>query len=245
MLYVSLALIIAALASWIIRLIFANARLRRKSAYDWLTGLLSKPGIIEIGQRIVSSSVRYSESDPPVVVMLADLDGFKRLNDKCGHHAGDEMLRSVAGNVFGHLRESDGVGRVGGDEFVLVARGDALSLAQKIESSMNAINTWGAGRGFPEVGMSIGIAVLNHEKVGLFCFATGRSWKALRPLGEIGVYHSKHRKVFGKFVAGASRTKLLESHLNKVRELATHPVTFDGMTAAADAAMYSAKTGER
>ena len=64
---------------------------------------------------------RCVESDKQLAVLFIDLDNFKDVNDSLGHEAGDEVLRVVAERLSARLRDSEVVGRMGGDEFVVLA----------------------------------------------------------------------------------------------------------------------------
>jgi len=77
-------------------------------------------------------------------VVVLDLDGFKEVNDTSGHAAGDRVLQLVAAAIRANLRESDVAGRYGGDEFVILLDGDALTAArivQRIQSSVSALSS--------------------------------------------------------------------------------------------------------
>ncbi len=90
--------------------------------------------------RTMSEVERYKS---PAAVLYIDLDGFKALNDAYGHAAGDAVLRQVGRMLVDSVRESDIVGRLGGDEFGIIlnrapaeeARAKAASLAEKINSA--------------------------------------------------------------------------------------------------------------
>ncbi len=87
------------------------------ATHDQLTGLVGRALLEDrIGQAIVRAK-RYRSK---VAVFLLDLDHFKRINDSLGHHAGDQMLCEVADRLRQSVRGSDTVGRIGGDEFVVV-----------------------------------------------------------------------------------------------------------------------------
>lgn len=90
--------------------------LQTAATTDPLTGLANRRSVAESGERLVA---RLSDGQR-LAVMALDLDRFKSLNDRSGHHAGDEALRAVADELRDETRVADVVGRLGGDEFVVV-----------------------------------------------------------------------------------------------------------------------------
>ena len=87
--------------------------LKVEAATDPLTGLANRSGAL------ASLTIALAGTQP-VGVIYVDLDGFKAVNDRFGHHAGDELLRHVARQLRSTVRDGDTVGRLGGDEFVVV-----------------------------------------------------------------------------------------------------------------------------
>jgi diguanylate cyclase (GGDEF)-like protein/PAS domain S-box-containing protein len=85
--------------------------------YDHLTGLA---GRTMLRKRLVEAVDRAKENERKVAVFVVDLDNFKRVNDSLGHQAGDQVLREAAQQLRGAVRTTDTVGRMGGDEFVVV-----------------------------------------------------------------------------------------------------------------------------
>lgn len=81
---------------------------------DVLTGAMSRRHFLEVAEHEFSRSHRYNL---PLMVMMLDLDHFKQINDQYGHAAGDEVLCSFVHTVRAVLRESDAIGRLGGEEF--------------------------------------------------------------------------------------------------------------------------------
>jgi diguanylate cyclase (GGDEF)-like protein/PAS domain S-box-containing protein len=94
-----------------------EAKLRFLADHDPLTGLVNRRRFEADLERHVAHGARYT---PAGAVMLLDLDNFKYINDTLGHHAGDELIRSVAGVLRQRLRETDVVARIGGDEFAVL-----------------------------------------------------------------------------------------------------------------------------
>jgi diguanylate cyclase (GGDEF)-like protein len=84
---------------------------------DVLTPALNRRGFIGAMTRTMAYCQRHGV---PAVLLYLDLDGFKRVNDRLGHAAGDAALVQVADLLLTNLRESDAVGRLGGDEFGLL-----------------------------------------------------------------------------------------------------------------------------
>ena len=104
----------------------ALAHERALSRTDALTSLLNARAFQEEGRRVLSEARRKGR---PVTVAYIDLDDFKAVNDRLGHHGGDEMLRRVASAIRGSVRISDLAARVGGDEFVLLLPETGLEAA--------------------------------------------------------------------------------------------------------------------
>ncbi len=88
-----------------------------KASKDALTGLYNRGAIIEYLESYLALSEREGQ---PVSIILADIDFFKVINDRHGHLVGDEVLREVSSRLQSELRESDKLGRYGGEEFLLV-----------------------------------------------------------------------------------------------------------------------------
>lgn len=126
---------------------------------DPLTGVLNRAGF----DASLAQMLGNTDSDGRIsAVMLLDLDGFKAVNDIAGHHAGDEVLKQVAHSLRQSLRTSDHIGRIGGDEFAvlahnLVAPEDAEWLAYKILHAIENLRI--AGHAELRISGSIGICV--------------------------------------------------------------------------------------
>jgi diguanylate cyclase (GGDEF)-like protein len=110
---------------------------RRLSTLDALTNVLNRHGIERFVENLQATRV-------PASVIVIDLDHFKRVNDERGHYAGDRVLRAVGEILRGHTRNTDGLGRWGGEEFVLVCPGanlaKAADLAEKLRHKIVETN---------------------------------------------------------------------------------------------------------
>jgi len=92
-------------------------RLERKANYDALTGL---PNRYMLGDRLAQMIAHAQRHGRSFAVAMIDVDGLKRVNDRLGHAAGDEVLKHVAARLAGQVRAGDMAARFGGDEFVLL-----------------------------------------------------------------------------------------------------------------------------
>ena len=104
---------------------------------DALTPLLNRRAFVRELRRVLTFAQRYGG---PASLIYFDLDGFKAVNDRFGHAAGDEALKAVAERLTAHVRESDIVGRIGGDEFgVILVQADLSAALAKAASLADAI----------------------------------------------------------------------------------------------------------
>ncbi|MGA0606239.1 GGDEF domain-containing protein [Phenylobacterium sp. VNQ135] len=116
---------------------------------DALTPLLNRRAFVRELSRVRTFAQRYGS---PASLVFFDLDGFKRVNDRFGHAAGDAALQAVAERLMANVRESDVVGRLGGDEFgVILVQADhvtaqtkAAALARAIEGEPLSFGEWSA-----------------------------------------------------------------------------------------------------
>jgi diguanylate cyclase (GGDEF)-like protein len=133
-----------------------NVRLQEQTLTDHLTGLASRAAL---DQRLLRD-LHERGSDPPLSLLMIDIDQFKHVNDTFGHRAGDQVLAAVGKLIARHTREHDLAARYGGDEFVAVLPGATLEQAVLVAERMRkAIQKTPLVNAFPErVTVSIGAA---------------------------------------------------------------------------------------
>ena len=116
-------------------------RLKRQSLTDDLTDLYNRRGFLSVSSHHIDSARRQGRK---LLVIFADLDGLKKINDNLGHSAGDQAIKDVAETLKASLRTSDVTARVGGDEFVVlttVAHGDeAEGVVARLKANIDAFN---------------------------------------------------------------------------------------------------------
>lgn len=118
-------------------LVMAREALREQAMRDALTGLWNRRSIIDI---LVREKSRAARENVPVGILMLDIDHFKIVNDTHGHLAGDDVLKEVARRLLSNLRPYDGVGRYGGEEFIVVVpRCDEASIQSRGEAMRTAI----------------------------------------------------------------------------------------------------------
>jgi diguanylate cyclase (GGDEF)-like protein len=141
-------------------------QLHHAAVTDPLTGLLNRRAWEAEAGRLLAHAHRTGE---PLTVALLDLDDFKSVNDREGHSAGDTLLREVTRRWSGELRQSDVLGRYGGDEFVLCLPGTdadgAVETIDRLEASHGF--SWSAGTATRQDGDSLS-ALLARADAGLY-----------------------------------------------------------------------------
>ncbi len=145
------------------RAVVANLELRRafhtsarQASTDQMTGLANRKTIIEV----ITAAVTAQE---PLAVIAIDLDHFKETNDAAGHAAGDALLRAAGKRMQEIVRSNDVVGRIGGDEFVILLRGEldktrAGLVAERIRVALHLPVSH--GNGMLRLGATLGVALV-------------------------------------------------------------------------------------
>jgi diguanylate cyclase (GGDEF)-like protein/PAS domain S-box-containing protein len=134
-----------------------------QASHDALTGLVNRR---EFERRLQEALDSAQTGDAGHALCYLDLDHFKVVNDTCGHTAGDNMLREIASLIKDTVRDSDTVGRIGGDEFALLLVGCPLEKARQIaDNVVRSVNdyrfVW-KDKIF-NVGVSIGLVEIGRD----------------------------------------------------------------------------------
>jgi diguanylate cyclase (GGDEF)-like protein len=159
-----------------------HAEITRISRADPLTGCLNRRGFEE---RMEAELAQGARTGLPVGLILLDLDHFKAINDAHGHAAGDELLRWTVATTLLALRTMDALGRVGGDEFAILAPGtgpdEAREVAERLRAALahRAPVSYGIAT-FPADGREAG-QLHQHADVELYAMKRGRGGAPAAP----------------------------------------------------------------
>jgi two-component system, cell cycle response regulator len=163
-------------------LLAAQEALKFRATHDSLTGIDNRAAIMEALDREISRQLRDNR---PFGIVLADIDHFKNVNDTYGHLSGDDVLRMVAERLRNSTRPYDSVGRLGGEEFLIVAPSSdisgTLALAERIRKDIESQSVL-AQSGSIRVTVSLGIAVSFHPPCDV---------KTLLQLADDALYRAK------------------------------------------------------
>lgn len=164
----------------------ANARMMKRledlATTDGMTGLLNKRALTEAARSKLRAATRFGR---PLSVVIADIDLFKRVNDGYGHDIGDEVIKGFADVLKGSKRETDAVGRFGGEEFVVVCEetdgAGAQLLAERIRQELEC-KVFATPQGELRVTCSLGVATFPQA---------GADWERLFKAADEALYSSK------------------------------------------------------
>jgi diguanylate cyclase (GGDEF)-like protein len=149
--------------SFHLAMVEANRRLAEMAARDPLTGLFNARAYYALCEQALARARRERR---PFAMLFVDLDHFKSINDRFGHEAGDTVLRATAICLAEGVRNSDLVGRIGGEEFSALLpdteRDGALRLAEKLRAEIEALKPDIGSERLP-VTASVGIAIGGPE----------------------------------------------------------------------------------
>jgi len=155
-----------------------------EARHDSLTGLLNRR---ELERRLQSALEDAAIDRSTLAVVMIDLDEFKKVNDRFGHVAGDELLRHVSATLKNTLRTGDVIGRFGGDEFLVLlehcGENDAVRITQTMLERLRAQECLWAGQAL-KARASVGIAV---------AAARDQSWVTLVERADVACYDAKTR----------------------------------------------------
>ncbi len=171
-----------------------NERLQDMASHDPLTQVLNARAYYAACEQQIAQSAR---SQQPFSVLFVDLDHFKAINDTHGHAAGDEVLRVVARTLGAHLRRSDLLGRIGGEEFSILLPDTALAGALQVAENLRQA----VQQSQPEVG---GQTLSITASIGVASRSPGaQSMHALQQRADQAMYEAKK--------AGRNRVSTLET----------------------------------
>jgi diguanylate cyclase (GGDEF)-like protein len=144
----------------------SQRELEQSARLDYLTGIYNRGAIEELAAGMIASTQRHGT---PLALMVVDIDHFKRINDELGHAAGDKALAATVTMIHGLLRAGDLIGRLGGEEFlVLMPDTDAVqarTAAERMRARVEAAPVSFLGIERP-LTVSIGVAEYRVEDGG-------------------------------------------------------------------------------
>ncbi|MGC4090529.1 MAG: diguanylate cyclase [Polyangiaceae bacterium] len=166
------------------QLVSARESLRYEAMHDALTTLLNRRAVLE---QLDKELLRSARRGAPVAVLMGDLDHFKNVNDTYGHAAGDAVLRETARRLKACVRAYDSIGRLGGEEFLMVlpecSAAVAYTIAERIGNVL-AQSPIVTPAGHVPVTTSLGVASTDQH--------AGATAEQLVRAADVALYRAKH-----------------------------------------------------
>ena len=138
----------------------------RRAQTDPLTGVLNRRSLIE---RLEAACLRARARGLPIALLFIDLDHFKEINDSFGHAAGDACLKKIIGPIQMELRQSDVIGRYGGEEFVVILSSADMAaahpIAERIRNRVADVRVDGFG---PPINLTCSIGVATSDTLNVW-----------------------------------------------------------------------------
>ncbi len=160
-----------------------SRRLRNQAMTDPLTSVSSRIGIEHEIEQAIAHAVG---TQAPLSLLMLDLDHFKSINDRYGHATGDRVLRDVAATWHAQLRGRDPLGRIGGEEFVVVCKDTslerALLVAARLHEALHALR-------FDDIDASLQVRV----SIGAASYKQGETREELLATADAALYRAKQR----------------------------------------------------
>ena len=174
----------------------ARARIEHLAHYDMVTSL---PNRVLLADRLEQESARARRAGTGFALLMIDLDGFKGVNDRWGHAAGDRVLAMVAQRARQCVRASDTIGRLGGDEFLAVlpeaALAGAVAVGEKIVRALS--EPYPLDKGEARLGASVGVAMYPDH---------GPDAETVQRAADAALYRAKESGKNRVLAAGATHT---------------------------------------
>ena len=179
-----------------------NEKLEKISKVDHLTGVFNR---LEIESRITQEIKRSQRTNDPIAFLLLDIDHFKNINDTYGHPVGDKVLKSLTKFCVSELRVIDVLGRVGGEEFLIMLpntdESEAYRVAERIRSGVAELICDQVNHEPVHIQVSIGISIYDpaEEFNNLLGEAPHQTMKKYSRRADLAMYQAKQ--------AGRNQTK--------------------------------------
>ncbi len=168
------------------------AQLEGLAVTDELTRLLNRRGFLAELRRALDAA---RSGGTPGVVMMCDLDGFKAINDRLGHDAGNRVLRDLAADLTRQVRRTDAIGRLGGDEFGFLLAGASLSVATRKAEALQ--------RTIERLDLCVeGASLPLSASFGLVAYDGSEAEESLLHRADMAMYEEKRRRMPRLTMAG-------------------------------------------